>query len=113
MHGQPQHGAPSTVKFNALSTTLEDGVCKRLSTGWYYGWLKRCKMVTVTEKPLETSRLEWATSANLKLYFDNVKGAFLAAALSCHASASSWCPGAAASARTRTSDAADDGGADS
>ena len=29
MHGQPQHGAPSTVKFNALSTTLEDGVCKR------------------------------------------------------------------------------------
>ncbi len=58
---------------------LKDGVRKRMSTGWYYGWLKRVNMDTATEKPLEISRLEWATSDNLKIYFDNVKGVLLAA----------------------------------
>lgn len=53
-----------------IALKLKDNEVKR---HWYYNWLGRCKRLrTANLTPLEMSRAEWATAANIKQHYDMV-----------------------------------------
>ena len=56
------------IKGTTFADQLKDKEVKR---AWYYRWLDRCtRLKTANLTPLEMTRAQWATAANVKTHYD-------------------------------------------